>query len=71
MDIREQAVKLALSELGRENVTPDYDPHEKSFETETRLVDDVRLYGGDYEEVSRLFTVADVSNARVLATVRG
>lgn len=60
VDLRAAAVSYALAELARENVKPDYNPYEPCFITEQQLVDDVRIYGGDHEEVQRLFVISDV-----------
>ena len=62
VDVREAAVRFALSELARENITPDVDLDAPLPLVEMELVDMVALYNGreSADEVRRLFVNASL-----------
>lgn len=62
IDVREQAVRFALSELARENITPDVDLDAPLPLIEMELTEMVALYSGreSAEETKRLFVNASL-----------
>jgi hypothetical protein len=57
MNVRHEAVRFSLSELARENITPDIDLDAPTALLESELVDMVSMYNGKEaaDEARRLF----------------